>query len=260
MRRDFTLDAYARLCAAIQSLDCPVLTIRAFLDAGQPQTACIVLRHDVDRAVERAVRMAKLERTYDIMATYYFRTTRSVFQPDAIMQVHELGHEVGYHYEVLVKSRGNMERALVRFEQELADFRTLVPVHTASMHGSPLFPWNNLDLWNKHDVSNYGLTGEAYLDVDYSAAYYFTDTGRSWDTTRYNIRDHTPSRMPEQPVRTTSDLIRFLQIGADAPVFINAHPNRWTVGLAAWSMSAATDWVINRAKWSIATVRQHVLR
>jgi hypothetical protein len=253
MSLDFTLEKYNELCQAIEQLGCPVMTIRDFLLAVQPQQRAIVLRHDVDRDLSSAIRMAELEATYNIAATYYLRTTRAVFKAEAIRTLSQLGHEVGYHYEVLTKARGNLERATALFEQEIAAFRQIVPIYTISMHGSPLTPWNNLDMWQTHHVEQFGLLGEAYLSINYANLYYFTDTGRSWDATRYNIRDHVPSRKPTRTIHSTDDLIAFLADAPDTPLFINAHPNRWTTGQLSWGVSAASDWLINQIKWVVAT-------
>ena len=53
--------------------------------------------------------LARLEADRDVPTTYYFRT--STFSPDTAAEVERLGHEVGYHYEDLVKTRGDFEAA-----------------------------------------------------------------------------------------------------------------------------------------------------
>jgi hypothetical protein len=256
MNHDFTLIKYARLCHTIQRLSCPVMTVKEFLETGQSQGFAIILRHDIDRTLSSAMRMAELEMTHGIRATYYARVTRAVFQPPELKRLSELGHEVGYHYEVLARAKGDVERAVAMFERELEQMRRVVPVHTVSMHGSPLSPWNNLDLWRSIDLRDFDLLGDASLSVDYSNIYYFTDTGRSWDATRYNLRDRVPSRRPVCAVRSTDELIDFVTEIHDSPVCINAHPNRWTTGWLAWSVSLASDWVINQAKWLISLRRR----
>ena len=47
-------------------------------------------------------------------------------------------NEVGYHYEVLSKAKGDYEKAVELFEQELKEFRKIVDVKTICMHGSLL--------------------------------------------------------------------------------------------------------------------------
>jgi hypothetical protein len=124
------------------------------------------------------------------------------------------------------------------------------------MHGSLLMPWNNLDLWQTYDFKDYGLMGEAYLSINYSNLYYFTDTGRSWDAGRYNLRDRAASLRPSRKVTTTDDLIGFLSETRDRPVVINAHPNRWVANRFAWGVGTVSDWAINQAKLVISLMRQ----
>ena len=256
MSLDFTLGKYAQLCETIQRLACPVMTIKAFLETGQPKKFIVVLRHDVDRNLPSAIRMAELEASYDLQATYYMRKTRAVFKAPQMKYLNQLGHEVGYHYETLNKAYGNSQRAMNIFSSELQKFRQIVPVDTISMHGSPLMPWNNLDLWQTHNFSDYNLLGEAYLSVDYSQLFYFTDTGRSWAAGRYNIRDRVNSQRSQAFIESSDDLIAFLNKKPDCPVLINTHPNRWTTGKLAWAVSATYDFVVNRAKWLIASIYQ----
>lgn len=255
MNRDFTLAKYAQLCKAIQRSSRPIMTIKQYLKAGQPQEFAVVLRHDVDRALPNAIRMAELEAAYGIRTTYYVRMTEGTFRPPALRHLHELGHEIGYHYEVLARAKGDPQRAIALFEQELKRFRQIVPVDTVSMHGSPLSRWNNLDLWQTYDFRSYDVK-EVYLSIDYADLYYFTDTGRAWDAGRYNLRDHVPSRRPPERVQRTDDLIDFLKANPEHPILISAHPNRWTTGWLAWGMSAALDWTINQAKWAVSLLRR----
>jgi hypothetical protein len=79
------------------------LTIESYLTGKQNNSKFIVLRHDIDRRPGNALRMAKLEHELGIQSTYYFRFPYT-FKPDIIGKIHDLGHEVGYHYEVLSKA------------------------------------------------------------------------------------------------------------------------------------------------------------
>jgi hypothetical protein len=247
MSRDFTLEKYARLCETLR-LSCPVTTVKQFLAAEQPQETLVILRHDVDRQVGAALRMAQIESEFGLSSTYYFRATPAVFVPEALLEVHRLGHEVGYHYEVLARARGNTREAIHLFEQELERFRAIVPVDTVSMHGSPLSPWSNLDLWRHHDLADQGLLGDAVLSVESERLYYFTDTGRSWNAGRYNLRDHMPSREVHHQVRTTDDLINLLKVRPDCPIYLSAHPNRWASNQLEWCLGLISDWAINQMK------------
>ena len=61
------------------------------------------MRHDVDRKPENALKMAEIERQFGIFGTYYFRSTKEVFKAEIMQEIEKMGHEVGYHYEVLDK-------------------------------------------------------------------------------------------------------------------------------------------------------------
>ncbi len=247
MTLDFTLEKYTQLCETVKSLACPIMTVRAFLESGQPAGPSIILRHDVDRRMGAALRMATLEAEMGIAATYYVRAKPSVFKPEALTTLHQLGHEIGYHYEVVAQAKGDKEQAITLFEQELKNFREIVPVDTISMHGSPLSRWNNLDLWRAHRFGDYNLK-EAILSIETEEIYYFTDTGRCWNAGRYNIRDQVNSLQPGSETNTTDDLVNFLLAKSNASIYISAHPNRWAANQLGWIVGAVSDWTINRTK------------
>ena len=257
MTLDFTLKKYAQLCEAILRLNIPVLNVRDFLQAGHPISPSVVLRHDVDRRMDAALRMADLEAKLGISSTYYVRKQSSVFKREAIERLNILGHEVGYHYEVLTKTKGDVKRAIDLFDIELKQFRNIVPISTISMHGSPLSTWNNLDMWTIYDFKKYDIVGDAVLSLDEEDVYYFTDTGRAWDANRYNIRDTMRSLPLTKFPHRTDDLITFLQKNTSSPVFINAHPNRWAADMLNWGTTLVFDWIINQAKWLLALMRSN---
>ena len=54
----------------------------------------------------------KMEREFGISRTYYFRSTKGVFKAEIMQEIEKRGHEVGYHYEVLDKAKGNYGEAI----------------------------------------------------------------------------------------------------------------------------------------------------
>jgi len=255
MTLDFTLNKYAELCLKIQELQRKTMTVTQFIKAKQPQQPIVILRHDIDRSLSRAVRMAELEASYGIQSTYYARTTRAVSKPELLEYLVQLGHELGYHYETLARAKGNYKRAIELFTDELKILRQIGPIETISMHGSPLLPWNNLDLWQSYDYKLYGVQ-EVYLSIDYQKAYYFSDTGRSWNSNHYNLRDHVDSLLPDSSIHTTDDLITFLRQQLDGPVLINVHPNRWTKGTLEYILQVGQDTFINFIKVGLLIIRK----
>ena len=232
------------------------MTVNEYLSSGNAPRKAAVLRHDVDRRPKTALRMARLEHDYGLKATYYFRYVSGVFEPGIIREIASLGHEVGYHYETLSKCRGNMEQAVSLFQEELAEFRKKCPVSTASMHGRPLSPWDNRNIWQRVTPKQFNLTGECYLSIDYDALQYFSDTGRTWHPGRYNIRDHVQKSGSAVVLSSTEDLVTYLQSNANSNVCILTHPNRWSERKLELIASAGMDFMVNQMKKMLLLLRR----
>jgi hypothetical protein len=145
-----------------------------------------------------------------------------------------LGHEVGYHYETLSRSRGDLKKAFDLFCQDLAALRRLAPAKTACMHGAPLSRWDNKMLWASYDYRSLGIAFEPYFDLDFKDVFYLTDTGRRWDGERFSVRDKVQTGF-RLKMRTTDDVIRTLNRGEmPAKLMVNCHPHRWDGRMAPW--------------------------
>ncbi|MCD6533980.1 MAG: hypothetical protein J7L25_07890 [Deltaproteobacteria bacterium] len=254
---DFSLPMYEQLCKTILQKPVAIRTIHQYLTEKQEDTPTCILRHDVDRQPLTALNMATLEHSLGIKASYYFRFIKGVYIPDIIKAIHAMGHEIGYHYETLSKCRGNHEKAIALFQEELTTFRSLCPIATISMHGRPFSPHDNRNLWQKKDFREFGLAGECYLSIDYRKVTYLSDTGRTWNPHRYNIRDQVKQDVDLQPnLESTNDLISFLDRGHYRDTCILTHPNRWASSKGAWLYSASSDFIINQGKRVILALRR----
>lgn len=252
--KDFRLKDYMRLVNALQNAGMPVYTVAEWIKSRPTRGA--VMRHDVDRRPGNAVRMAEAEHEAGITSTYYFRVVGSANNPDAMQKVAALGHEVGYHYEDLTLARGNMRDALELFGAHLKALRQIVPISTVVMHGSPLSPYNNLDMWQQGNLADFDLLGDAFLSVDYSGTFYFTDTGRSWNSSTTNLRDRPPSAITaELSVSGTNALVDFIGSNKLLKVAFSVHPERWDATAAGWLSQHARDLLFNTAKRLIALTR-----
>ena len=124
--RDFTIHKFRRLCEAIASTYSTV-TIAEDMD-NQHLDRFILMRHDVDRMPGHALETARIEHELAIRATYYFRSTRSVFRPDIMRQIRDMGHEIGYHYETLSEANGDPDKAIELFQSHLDAFMTVCDI------------------------------------------------------------------------------------------------------------------------------------
>lgn len=241
---DFSLEKYSVLCNELITSRYTILTVREYLSL-RPVKDYAILRHDVDTKPHRALSMARLEQNMGISSTYYFRHTREVFQPHIIREVADLGHEVGYHYEVLSRAKGNYAQAIALFIKELADFQKITPISTICMHGSPLSPYDNRDLWSRYAFSEYGITGEAYLSMD-ADMYYCSDTGWRWDK-KYKVRDHLKGNR-DLAVTTTDDLISAIRLRRVPSLYLLVHPGNWASNPAEWIATWGMNLVGNSIK------------
>lgn len=244
---DYTVSHYERLLDAALRADREFLTVREYLETQTPPDGHVVLRHDVDRKVENALTLARLEAERGVAATYYFRT--STFDPEVVTEIADLGHEVGYHYEDLAATRGDRAAAKRRFAENLTEFREVADVKTVCAHGSPLSAQHNPDLWDGRldELAEYGVLGEAYLSIDVESVsdlQYLSDTGRTWHAELPGVG----------LVETTSDLI--IALGSDScpNLYVLAHPSRWTRSRAELAEMVAWDVTAEIAKSTVDRV------
>ena len=250
--RDFTMAKYGELCRVLLGAGYTPVTVEQYL-AGGSGGRTVILRHDVDRKPENALKMAELEHALGVTSTYYFRHPHT-FIPEIIEQVLSLGHEVGYHYEVLAKAKGDYEEAIALFGQELKEFRSLCDVRTICMHGSPLSRYDNRDLWKRYDFEVFGIVGEAYLSMTGKDLRYLTDTGRSWNG-KHSVRDVMPGAGAAPPsVATTDDLVDWIRSSGEEGLYLTVHPERWADSEIGWISGSVKDLLMNAGKMGVLKV------
>jgi len=256
--KDFTLGAYKVYLKAIRASYSNILRFDEFFLANpKPETFCL-LRHDVDRRPKRALQMAKVEEEMGIRSTYYFRAKPCAFNPEIIKGIAALGHEVGYHYECLSDANGDISRALEDFENNLERFREIVTIMTISMHGRPLKPFDNRDMWrrpNNHRLllEKYDILGEVYLDIDYKDIAYINDTGRNWFSNKSNIRDQVESNV-RQDFDKGEELYNYLTSNPDPRVVFQVHPERWSDHITGYYVSLLVDLIVNVGKHVVKSI------
>lgn len=246
---DFTLEQYARLCRAIKGSKYQVLTMRELLECSSQDGHLLIMRHDVDEDARNALDMARVEHDLGIRATYYFRVRKRVFVPAIIDEIALYGHEIGYHYETLDKTRGKTRRALSLFAAELAMLRERYEIKTACMHGNPLTKYDNKKIWENCELGHFDLIGEPYLSLDYNQFLYLSDSGRTWLRNKNKIKDRVSSiNMPPVQVKHTGDLIELITGGGFEKICILTHPKRWSKNLINYLTYYFIDLAYNAGK------------
>jgi hypothetical protein len=233
--RDFTIEKFQELCKCISSSDYHLYRVRDYLISNTLPERFIIIRHDVDNHPRLALRMAEIERNFDIISTYYFRMENKVFNPTIIRTIADMGHEIGYHYEVLDKAKGDIEKAIKIFEEELNLLRTACDVDTICMHGNPRTPWRNQEIWKYYDFRTYDIIGEAYLSIVSNNILYLSDTGRNWSK-KYKVKDIVPIQNDQGinvEINSTNDVIQLIKNHKANHIYLLTHP-RWARNFGEW--------------------------
>jgi hypothetical protein len=281
---DFTLTQYTHLLNTMLKAGSTFHTYESFLLNTQTptqtppppaQTTNIILRHDVDLLPQNSLAFARIQASLGIKASYYFRIVPESFNEKIILEIASLGHEIGYHYETmdteaqkLRKSQTQnpqletlIDSAYETFCQNLSTFRSLVPVKTICMHGSPRSKYDNRDIWKKYSYRELNIIGEPYFDTDFSKIAYYTDTARMWDGSRFSVRDRIPSKSPDSSplfpfsfflfpsFHSTSQIISSLLNKTFPPnAMFTFHPQRWTNQPFPWLKELLMQNLKNLAK------------
>jgi hypothetical protein len=245
MALDFTIKIYKKFLEAVSSQGYTFQTFSDFLRS--PASKAIILRHDVDARKENSLRFAEIQHDLGIQGSYYFRVVPQSFDKDVIRKIAGYGHEIGYHYETMDMAKGDVDLAYLEFYNNLKMFRTIVPIETICMHGSPRSKFDNKEIWNKYDYKSLGIIGEPYFDIDFTKVAYLTDTGRRWNGDKVSIRDKVESPFNFN-FRTTNNIIRFGDKLPDKVMF-TFHPQRWTDSPILWVKELVFQNLKNQVKY-----------
>jgi hypothetical protein len=145
----------------------------------------------------------------------------------------------------LSKAKGDYQKAIHIFKQELSVMREVSDIKTICMHGNPLSKYNDRELWKTYDFLTYGIVGEAFISIH--NILYFTDTGRSWDM-QNNIRDKCGHCGHVPGLKKTDDLIDYIKIKSPLCIYLSNHPERWASTSIDYYAGCFQDFAINCGK------------
>ena len=264
--RDFTLDIYKELLMSLREAGYHFITFSTYVKlktSSALPVKFIILRHDVDDLPQNSLEFANIQAKMGVNGTFYFRIVPESFNKDIIRAILNEGHEVGYHYETMDTSSGDVQAAYDEFLRHLKTFSSICKIESISMHGSPISKHDNRDIWTRYNYKDLGIIGEPYFDFDFNAVYYITDTGRTWNGHKYNIRDKAPAENPltnpdfiERNYRSTQEIIQAISNSTfPDKVMMNFHPERWTDNKKQWIRQFVMQKLKNQVKRLILLVR-----
>jgi hypothetical protein len=191
VERRFTYAEYERFLGELEGRE--VVPMREFARGGGD----LALRHDVDSRLESALEIARLEHDRGLRATYFVLHTAPYWNDTELVprlrRLQELGHEVGFHNDLVTLQLVRGADAGDVLRRELERLRSAgIEVVGAAAHGSPwchrlgfhnnyvFAGWDeprpgypSIDVPQKLDPAEFGLEYEAY-HVPHDA--YFSDS------------------------------------------------------------------------------------
>lgn len=244
---DFTIKSHEELIKSLVNSGYDFITVNESLQTNK--SGFIILRHDVEARYDNALEFARIQHKHGIRGTYYFRILKDHFDPEVVKKIASLGHEAGYHYDDLTKCKGDLEKAIQRFEKNLNRLNNIIPIKTICMDGSPLSKYDNKALWEKYDYNDYGIKSEPYFDVDFTDILYLTDTGRMWDGERFSIRDKVNSSLNNLSFHTTTNIMQAAKENRlPNKIMFTFHPQRWNDKRLPWIKEFVMQNVKNQVK------------
>lgn len=247
----FRLSQYADLVTSLQASGRPVRTVVDFL--LRPDRNSIVLRHDVDRNIGRAVRVAELENRLGVSSSFYFRRGKNGFPVAVIRELAAMGHETGFHYETLSVARGDAAIATELFLQQLAEFRNTAACRTICAHGKPLSPWFSGDIAAELIETASDIVGDASASMPVDQITYLTDAGGRWNSPAVNLRDRVGTMPLNLDPLVPYDLAKLLK--SEASLYISTHPERWCASGSGYLAQTCIDSGASLVKTLLRVVR-----
>ena len=127
------------------------------------------------------------------------------------------------------------------------------------MHGRPLKSFDNRDIWKikeNHDflLNELKISGEVYLDIDYSDIAYINDTGRNWTSGKSNIRDRVNSKIITE-FTLGAELLEYFKNKPNSKICFQIHPERWANNAIGWAISLSFDTIVNFIKMILKIIR-----
>ena len=141
----------------------------------------IILRHDVDMSIDKALEMAIFEFNMNISSTYFFLLTSNFYNllnkenKDKLLQIKNLGHQIGLHFDEKQHFVSKTEDLVKAINQETLILKDLLDteVHVYSNHRPSTITISESSIIKTKAKSAYSK--EFFVDIKY-----FSDSRMNW--------------------------------------------------------------------------------
>jgi len=155
-----------------------------------PDEKLIILRHDIDFSVERALMFAEIEAEVGAAATYFVRLHANDYNPFGFRVYHtlrrilSLGHEIGLHFESGDMKQVSSEDEKTLFIKEKKVLETILDIRvvSASQHGDYSF-YSNPEarfFFEGHSLDEVGIKNYPFEDRFFKEMKYLSDSNSLW--------------------------------------------------------------------------------
>lgn len=197
----------------------------------------IVLKHDVETDVSRALELASIEYKYGHRGSYYVQAylMNQARNIDILKQMQKMGHEISYHYDVMDSQKGDIDKAIVEFEDNRKLFEDNgFPIITVCQHGNPVV--ERVGYTSNRDFFRSDKVEKLYPDivdlmVNYKLKYhtdyiYYSDAGRRFSTI-FDPINNDRVNSDDKNIKYEDLKEVFEAIQKDDNVILSTHPHRW---------------------------------
>lgn len=174
---EFTYQAYRNLIRQLRTNGYQFTDYHDY----QSYNKAVIMRHDIDISLEKAVEMAEIEKDERIISTYFillstdFYNAASEKSLKAIKRIADCGHQIGLHFDEVKYAEIECMRTLVdaiKQEAEILSEITGFPISSVSMH-RPSKETLNADYEIEGIINSYGK-------VFFKDFKYVSDSRRCW--------------------------------------------------------------------------------
>ena len=209
----------------------------------------LVLKHDVETAVPRALALARIERKYGHRGSFYVQAYLLGEEENVALlrQIREMGHEVSYHYDVLDGNKGDFEKALAEFAENIRLFEEKgFPVVTVCQHANPVA--NRVGYTSNRDFFRSDRVQSLYphiadILVDFKRKYhtdytYYSDAGRRF-TAIYDPIDNDRIKSDDKNIPYDDLDAVFAAVRSGGSAMLSTHSHRWCASAAEYAVKNA---------------------
>lgn len=232
----FTYKKWDDFCKKLKENN--IVSIKA-CDVSETSGKYLVLKHDVETNVKKALKMAKIENKYGHNGVFYVQAylLKSKKNIKLLKKIQHMGHEVSYHYDVMDSCKGNLDKAIYEFDANLKLFKDNgFVINTLCQHGNPLV--TRINYTSNRDFFRSIKVQEKYMNlsdimVNYKEKFntdykYYSDAGRVFNMIYDPINNDIIKSDDKNISYKNLDVLLTKIVDDTENSIVSTHPHRWT--------------------------------